>query len=131
MHNGGELVGYYDASFADDLPTRKLTGAYIFMLNEESVSWSSKRQSVVALSSTEAEYIALSDVAREAAWLRQLLSELGHVQVPHDQCITIHVDNQSSIAMGKTGEFHKRSKHIDVKFHFVRDQIDQKLISTS
>jgi hypothetical protein len=128
VDNGGELIGYSDASFADDLATRKSTGAYIFMLNGGPISWSSKRQSVVALSSTEAEYIALSDAAREAAWLRQLLSELGHIQ--NNQCIKIHVDNQSSIALGKTGEFHKRSKHIDVKFHYVRDQVDKKLIST-
>ena len=70
VHNREELVKYYDASFTNTLSTRKSTGAYIFMLNGGPVSWSSKRQSVVALSLTEAEYIVLSDAAREAVWLR-------------------------------------------------------------
>src|SRR3954453_738669 len=106
-----ELAGYTDASFAEDRATRRSTGAYIFTLNGGPISWTSKRQLTVALSTTEAEYMAMCQATNEAIWLRQLLTELGL----HQESIQIHADNKSAIALGKNPEFHKRSKHIDVQ----------------
>ncbi|OXU16547.1 hypothetical protein TSAR_007831 [Trichomalopsis sarcophagae] len=83
------------------------------------VVWSSKRQKLVTLSTTEAEYVAASTAARELVWLRQLLSEIGRpCEIPTD----LFVDNQGAIRLAKNVEFHKRSKHINVKYHFLRER---------
>ena len=86
------------------------------------VSWSSRKQTSVALSTSEAEYVALASSAQEALWLRQLLSEL--TKTPH-QMITINEDNQSAICLSKNPQFHGRSKHISLKHHFVRDHVKE------
>jgi len=114
-----ELVGYSDASYAEDPDTRRSTGAYIFTINDRPISWASKRQPTVALSTTEAEYMALCQAIREAIWLRQMLAELG-IQTGK---IPVNADNKSAIALGRNPEFHKRSKHIDVQYHFVREKV--------
>ena len=85
------------------------------------MSWRSKKQSCVALSTAEAEYIALSAAAQESLWLNQLVSELTNSE---NQKITILEDNQSAIAMTRNPQFHGRSKHIDIKYHFVRDHVN-------
>jgi hypothetical protein len=123
-----ELAGYTDASFAEDPSTRRSTGAFIFTLNGGPISWTSKRQPTVALSTTEAEYMALCQAIREASWLRQLLTELGAYQ--GNGPIKVHVDNKSAIALGKNPEFHKRSKHIDVQYHYVQEQVQNGRIIT-
>jgi hypothetical protein len=125
--DNNNLSGYTDASFAEDPATRRSTGAYVFMLNGGPVSWTSKRQATVALSTTEAEYMALCQATREAAWLRQLLTELGFCQ--SKEPIKIHADNQSAIALGKNPEFRKRSKHIDVQYHYVRQEIEDNRVT--
>jgi hypothetical protein len=127
---GGEsndkLAGYTDASFAEDSATRRSTGAYIFILNGGPISWISKRQQTVALSTTEAEYMAMCQAIREAIWIRQLLTELGL----HQESVEIHADNKSAIALGKNPEFHKRTKHIDVQYHYVREQVQSGRVAT-
>lgn len=115
--NDVNLIGYSDADYAGCLDTRKSTSGFVFLLNGSPVTWSTQKQSVVAQSTTEAEYIALALATKEALWLRALLDELGF----HQYSTRINVDNQSAIRLSKNPEFHKRSKHIDVKFHFVRD----------
>ena len=123
-----DLVGYTDANWGEDTTTRRSTGAYIFTLNGGPVSWSAKRQATVALSSTEAEYIALCQACREAVSLRELLTELGY----HKRATTIriHVDNQGAIALGKNANFHKRTKHVDIQYHYVRECVSNKWITT-
>jgi hypothetical protein len=123
-----ELAGYTDASFAEDCATRRSTGAYIFTLNGGPISWTSKRQPTVALSTTEAEYMAMCQAIREATWLKQLLTELGFYQ--GSESIRVHADNKSAIALGKNPEFHKRSKHIDTQYHYVREQVQAGRITT-
>jgi Reverse transcriptase (RNA-dependent DNA polymerase) len=123
-----KLAGYTDASFAEDSATRRSTGAFIFILNGGPISWTSKRQPTVALSTTEAEYMAMCQAIREASWLRQLLTELGVDQ--GNEAIKVHADNQSAIALGKNPEFHKRSKHIDVQYHYVQEQVQSGRIIT-
>ncbi|PKU80616.1 Retrovirus-related Pol polyprotein from transposon TNT 1-94 [Dendrobium catenatum] len=92
-------------------------------MGDTAFSWSSKKQPVVALSTYEAEYIAASLCVCHAIWLRKLLKEIGYSQ---GEATKIYVDNMSAIALSKNLVCHKRSKHIDVRFHYIRDQIKGK-----
>jgi transposase InsO family protein len=122
QHELGQLHGYVDASYAQNLVDRRSTTGYVFMLGNGAISWTSKRQPTVALSSCEAEYMAETQAAKEAIWLRRLLLELGHTG-PDVQTIQIYADNQGSIALAKNPEYHARTKHIDTQWHFVREQV--------
>uniref|UniRef100_A0A6N2LT56 Reverse transcriptase Ty1/copia-type domain-containing protein n=1 Tax=Salix viminalis TaxID=40686 RepID=A0A6N2LT56_SALVM len=112
------LIGFADSAYAGDIDDRKSTSGYIFMLGTGVVSWSSKKQPVVSLSTTEAEFIAAAFSACQGIWLRRVLEKLGHTQ---SKCTTIYCDNSSAIKLSKNPVMHGRSKHIDVKFHFLRD----------
>jgi len=115
-----ECSGYSDADWAGDVNDRKSTSGYVFMLSGGAITWKSKKQTCVALSTAEAEYIALSASAQESIWLRQILTDLGN---PPTQPTTLYEDNQSAIAMAKNPQFHGRAKHIDIKCHYIRDQV--------
>jgi len=123
--NNLELVGYTDSDWAGETETRKSTSGFAFYLGTGVFSWSSKKQQVVALSTTEAEYIAATNCATHAVWLRRVLNELQHHQ---DHPTTIFCDNKSTIALTKNPVFHGRSKHIDIKHHYIRDLIRDKEI---
>ena len=120
--NKTECTGYSDADWAGDLDDRRSTSGYIFKIAGASVSWRSVKQKCVALSTAEAEYMALSGAAQEAVWMRQLLRDLGREVVG---ATIIQEDNQSAICMAKSPQFHGRAKHIDIKFHFVREQVSE------
>lgn len=98
-----ECIGFSDADWAGDVTDRKSTSGYVFMLSGGAVSWSSKKQKCVALSTAEAEYVALSSAAQESVWLRQLMTELGSTP---DKPTLILEDNQSAIAMTKNPQFY-------------------------
>lgn len=117
----GKCVGYCDADWGGDLDDRKSTSGYLFQVGGAAVSWRSKKQTCVALSTAEAEYVALASAAQEAVWMGQLTTELGI----EPEAITIFEDNQSAISMTKNPQFHGRAKHIDLKYHFVRDQVSE------
>ena len=119
---GVTLVGYVDSDYAGDRDRRRSTTAYFFTVCGSCISWKSQLQSVVALSSTEAEYIAATEAAKEAIWLKGLLNELGFLE----QEVVVYSDSQSAIHLSKNHVFHERSKHIQVKYHFIRDMISQK-----
>ena len=119
--NGLVLHGYADADWASDTSDRKSTSGYVFLLAGGAVSWSSKKQSSVALSSTEAEYIAGAHAAKEVVWLRRLLSELG---LTSDNSTTLLMDNQSAMTIARNPEFHDRTKHIEVRYHFLRVKVE-------
>jgi hypothetical protein len=109
-----------DADFAGDLSTRKSTSGFVFTLNGGAVCWSSKLQSVVALSTTEAEYIAAAAAVREALWLQKLLQAgFGCSVLP----VQIDCDSQGALNMMQHVVASQRSKHIDVQYHFVRDRV--------
>ena len=114
-----------DADWAGDINTRKSTSGYIFKLGSATISWKSKRQSVVALSSTEAEYVALCSATQEVVWLRRLLAGIGFVQ---EEATTLDEDNQGTIALAKNPYNHIRTKHIEIKYHFVREVVERKEI---
>lgn len=117
--------GYCDADWGGDLTTRRSTTGYVFLMGGGAISWNSKRQPTVALSTTEAEYMATTQAAKEAIWLRQLMADIGCVQ---EKTTTIMSDNQGSIALAKNPKHHSRTKHIDVQHHFIREMVDMEVI---
>ena len=123
--DNNNFYGFADAAFAnhDDL---KSTTGYVFLASGGAITWKSKKQTTIALSSTEAEYVALSEAAREACWLRNLYDEIGY---PQESPIIIKGDNDGSIAMARNQQFHNRSKHIAIRWHWVRDLVEQQLIN--
>ena len=117
--NGKILLGYSDADFARDAETRRSTTGYIYLLAGGPISWCSRRQAMVTLSTTEAEYVAAAEAARELVWLRLLLSDVGcRCEEPTE----LRIDNQSAIKLVKNPEFHRRTKHIDNRYHFIREK---------
>ncbi|GMF61359.1 unnamed protein product [Phytophthora fragariaefolia] len=116
------LQGYSDADWAGDIESRRSTSGYAFMMNGGCISLRSKKQRAVALSSTEAAYMALTEATQEAIWLKAFLCEIGEMETK--SAVKIYEDNQDSIALAKNPEFHKRTKHIDIRYHFVREKVE-------
>lgn len=119
------LIGYSDSDYAADVDTRRSTSGYIFKLSNGPITWTSNRQTVVSLSTAEAEYIAAGLAVKESIWIRKLLYELGYLR---DNPTPIYIDNQSAIKLIKNPEFHSRTKHIGVKFHFIREKYNDREI---
>ncbi|CAJ2678716.1 unnamed protein product [Trifolium pratense] len=118
------LEGYVDADYAGNIDTRKSLSGFVFTLFGTAVTWKANQQSVVALSTTQAEYIALVEGVKEAIWLKGMIGEMGISQ----GCVKIHCDNQSAIHLANHQVYHERTKHIDIRLHFVRDMIETKEI---
>jgi hypothetical protein len=120
-HANTALTGYADAdgSMADD---RHAISGYAYIIHGGAVSWSAKRQQIVSLSTTESEYVAAAHAAKEAKWLRSLIQQLFNVEMAPT---TLFSDNQSAIALAKDHQYHARTKHIDIRYHFIRWIIDQ------
>lgn len=116
---GESLQGFVDADWASDSLDRKSYTGFCFVMSGSAVSWQSRKQRVTALSSTEAEYVALSEACREAVYLRELLCELTGSLLT----IRLYCDNQSALRMASNHQCHNRTKHIDVKHHFVRETV--------
>eukprot|EP00253_Pinus_taeda_P008606 PITA_08606 len=119
-----DILGFVDADWVGDLDQRISTSGYVFNLFGGVVIWMSKKQPVVSLSTTEAEYMATTHVSKEAVWLQRLCSSMGLVQ----GAIRIDCDNQSEIFLAKNPTCHSKTKHIDVQYHFVRDMIEDKRV---
>uniref|UniRef100_H3H922 Uncharacterized protein n=1 Tax=Phytophthora ramorum TaxID=164328 RepID=H3H922_PHYRM len=117
-----DFRGYSDADWAGDLADRKSTSGYTFMLMSAPVSWGSKKQSSVSLSTSEAEYIALSLAIQEGKWIHRLLCEILAAANETGPELMIREDNQSCIKMTKNPVNHGRAKHIDIKYHHIRDE---------
>ena len=116
-----ELHGYFDLDWVGSPTECKSTFGYCFSLGSGMVSWSSRKQTSVALNSTEAEYIASSLGAREAIWLWKLLSDLFKRLL---KPTVIYCDNQSCIKLSSNPVFHNHSKHIEILFHYIRDMLN-------
>jgi hypothetical protein len=119
------LSGYSDADWGGDLTTCRSTTGYVFQIDKNTVSWCTKRQGCVSKSTTKAEYVALSTACQEGIWLR-LLDEVCIKQ--HDPTV-IYEDNQGAIQLSKNPKFHSRTKHIDVSYHYIREQVNQNTVS--
>ena len=121
--SAGALIGYSDADWAGNPDDRRSTTGYAFIIAGGSVSWGSKKQSTVALSTTEAEYMAITQATKEGVWIRRLLMEIGFWGSA-EQATIIYSDNQGCIALGKNPVYHARTKHIDIRHHFIREKIE-------
>jgi hypothetical protein len=127
-----KLTGYSDADWAGNIDIRRSTTGYVVMLNNGAIAWRSQRQVTVALSTMEAEYMALTEATKELIWIRTFLSELGYSNNNADSksptSTELYSDNQSAIALAKNPVSHARAKHIDIRHHFIREAIQDKII---
>ena len=114
-----KVLGYSDSDYAGCTTERKSTSGYVFILAGGAISWKSKKQSLVATSSCEAEYIASCAAAKEAIWISRLIAELQKQGTPYP--ITIRVDNNGARDLASNAAINERTKQIDVKYHFVRE----------
>ncbi|GKB86161.1 zinc finger, CCHC-type containing protein [Tanacetum coccineum] len=120
-----DLVGFTDSDHGGDPVGGKSIGGMIFYLGRNAITWQSKKQKTVALSSCEAEFMAATSAACQAIWLANLVKELTGQQV---EPTTLFVDNKSAIALMKNPVSHGRSKHINIHFHFIRECVKQRKI---
>ncbi|KAM1738452.1 hypothetical protein ACFX11_014268 [Malus domestica] len=115
-----KLIGYSDSDWAGDSDDRKSTTGFVFFIGDTAFTWMSKKQPIITLSTCEAEYVAVTACVCHAIWLRNLLKELS---MPQEEPTKIYVDNKSAIALAKNPVFHDRSKHIDTRYHYIRECI--------
>lgn len=117
------LKGYVDADWANCLMDRRSYTGYVFILSKGPISWESKKQRTVALSSTEAEYMGLTEAAKENMYIREFLLELGFGNLADTRVLN---DNMGALRLAENQVFHARSKHIDIRHHFIRESIQKK-----
>lgn len=122
------IEGFCDANWAQDVNDRKSQSGFCFILAGGVISWESKKQKVVATSSAEAEYVALTEAAKEASYLSYLLAEIGF---PNEESIIINTDSQSAQKMAEFGAHHSRTKHIHYKYHFIKEKIQDGTVKLS
>jgi hypothetical protein len=118
------VKGYTDSDYAGDLDNRRSTSGYVFTMAGGAVSWRSRLQTCVTQSTTEAEYVAASEACKEAIWLGRLVTDLG---VKEDAPM-LHCDSQSAIQLARNPVYHSKTKHVDVKYHFIREMLEDKQI---
>ncbi|KAL5787036.1 hypothetical protein ACOSP7_003985 [Xanthoceras sorbifolium] len=123
---GGDttLTGYVDADLAGNVDIRKSTTGYVYTLGGTAVSWVSQLQKIVALSTTEAEYVAVTEASKEMVWLQSFLEELGKKQEDN----VLYCDSQSAIHLAKNPSFHSRTKHIQLRYHFIRSLLEDGIL---
>ena len=122
-NSDASIVGYTDADYAGCVDNRRSTSGYVFIFAGATISWRSCLQDCTSSSTTEAEYVAMSDASKEAIWLACLVGDLDIQQIP-----ILHCDSQSAIALAKNPVFHAKTKHIKVRYHFIRDVLADKRI---
>lgn len=118
------LQGFVDADFAGEVDRRRSTTGYVFTVGTTAVSWISQIQKIVALSTTEAEYVAITEASKEMIWLQGLLAELGFDQKNN----ILFSDSQSAIHLAKNSAFHSRTKHIGLRYHFIRSLLEDEVL---
>ena len=120
-----KLISYTDSDWAGCADDRKSTSGYAHSFGSGVISWASKKQQTIALSSSEAEYMAATSAACQTVWLRRILADLKEKQ---DEATIMFCDNKSTIAMTKNPVFHGRTKHIEIRHHFIRELVAKKEI---
>ena len=124
--DGTQLQIFSDADYAGDVDSARSTTGYTIFIGKSLVNWSSKRKPVVAKSTTEAEYIAANEAGSDGVWFRNFTSELGY---PPSGPTPLWLDNQSAIRVGKNPEHHSRMRHLLPKFHWLREQVEDKVFN--
>ncbi|MCO5570232.1 hypothetical protein L7F22_023950 [Adiantum nelumboides] len=118
------VMGYTDSDYADDLDNRRSTLGYVFTMVGGAVSWRSRLQTCVTQSTTEVEYVAASEACKEAIWLGRLVRDLGI----KEETPMLHCDSQSAIQLARNPVYHSKTKHVDVKYHFIREMVEDKQV---
>ena len=118
MEETSNLIGYSDANWTGDINDRKSTTDYVFKLGGGTISWKSQKQTCVLLSTAEAESMALASAVQEVVWLQHLARDVNETSV---ESTVIYEGNQSTICMAKNPLYHVLTKHVDIKFHFIRE----------
>jgi PDZ domain-containing secreted protein len=121
----GRLEAYSDSDWANDRIDRKSNTGWLVTMNGGAISWNCRKQSMVTMSSAEAEYVALTETTKEVAWIKRVAEQFGFNS---HKPTKIHTDSQSAIAMVNNRNFSSRTKHIDVRFHYIREQKEKKTI---
>jgi len=124
------LIGFSDSDHGSDKRTRKSTSGCLFTYNGAPVIWRSKKQTCVALSSAEAEFVALGDCGREAKWILKLYEELGIKLRNVENPMTIYTDSTAAKGMSQNPEQHQKTKHIDIRFQFIRQMVERRAVRT-
>lgn len=126
-NEGGDmrLMAFTDSDYAGDLNDRRSTTGCVFLMGSGSISWALKKQPVVALSTTEAEYIAAAFCACQCVWIRRILEKIG---AEEKSATVIHCDNNSTIQLSKHPVLHGKSKHIEVRFHYLRELVSGEIV---
>ena len=124
FHNSvnDNLQGYADSDWAGCLDTRRSTTGWMIRIGGAPISWQSKRQRTVALSSCEAEYMAAAECSKEIMWLIGIMNELKLPGIPKGG-VPLFIDNEAALKLTKNPELHARTKHIDIRYHFIREQV--------
>ena len=124
-NTSGSVIGYVDSDFAGDLDRRRSLTGYVFTFASGAISWKAALQSKAVLSTTEAEYMAATEAVKEAIWLTGLVEDLGLER----KLVTVFCDSQSAIDLTHNPKYHEKTKHIDVRAHFIRDVIAEGAIA--
>jgi hypothetical protein len=120
--NGKGLYGYMDSSLADQTDDCHSTSAYVFLLANGAISWSSQKQKTVAQNTTHVEYMAMTDAANQGIWYWSFLMELGYTI---DESIPLHDDNKGAIDLAQNPVMGRRSKHINIKHHTIHEYLEE------
>jgi hypothetical protein len=125
-YHGGDLrlICYNDANWASDKDERKSTSGYAFILGGGVVSWCNKKQSCIALFTMKSKYMACSAAVQEAVWLRRFLQRLG-VIAHAENVVLLYSDSRSALAYAKDPKYHGKAKHIEFRYHYIRDMVSQ------
>ena len=124
-HDETVLEGFTDADMVGDMDTRKSTTGYLYTFAGATVSWVSRLQRIVAHSTTEAEYIAATEACKEMLWMQRFLGEIG---IKQDKYV-LYCDSQSAIHLTKNPAFHSKTKHIDLRYHWIRHVLEEEQLS--
>ena len=127
--HGFDLKGFVDSDFAGCEDSRRSTTGWVFTLAGGPISWNSQRQKTVATSTLDAEYVAGAEAAKEAVWIRGFINDL---RIPgiFIKSVPLYVDCNSALKLTRNPEYHSKSKHIDVKHHFIRQKVEDGTINT-
>lgn len=126
-NTSSNLIGYCDSDWGGCSTSRKSTEGFVLLNDCTAVSWKSKKQTIVALSTCEAEYIAISSITKEAMWLSRLRSEILRDDLRN--AVQLYIDNDGAVVLAKKHATSQRTKHIDIKYHFIRQAIENNDVS--